>query len=117
MFERAVYGLSMSIGKRQKLSYYQQSYATHVRKMCLWKDPLSLLSSVQYRRRWKKLWSVKMDDIFCPSFELWWVRREEADLSDWEELYMPDNDCCGFRKRMKEIASGQLTTVVGLADG
>ncbi|KAG8531637.1 uncharacterized protein KY384_003268 [Bacidia gigantensis] len=48
-FERAAYELSMAIGKSQKLSYYQQSYAAEMQKMCPPKDPLGLLSSVKYR--------------------------------------------------------------------
>jgi hypothetical protein len=30
--------------------------------------------------------------LFCPSFESWWVRREERDLSEWEMQQIMDID-------------------------
>jgi len=116
-FERAVHELSVAIGKGQKLSYYQRSYTAAMQEICPPRDPFGLLSSVKYRRRWRKLRSVDLDNFFCPSFELWWTRREEADLSDWEGVYMLGNNYFGFQRRLKEISKGQPTAAfVGFAD-
>ncbi len=68
------------------------------------RDPFGLLSSVKYRHRWRKLRSINIDNFFCPLFELWGMRRESAVLSDWEGLYMLDNDYFGFKRRVREIS-------------
>jgi len=116
-FERAAYELSVANGKSQRLSYYQRSYAAEMQKLCPSKDPFGLLSSAKFRRRWRKLTSIDLDNFFCPSFELWWTRREEADLSDCEGVYMLDNNYFGFKERVREISQGQpITACVGFTD-
>ncbi len=113
-FERAAYELSVANGKSQRLSYYQRSYAAEMQKIC---PPIGLLPSAKFRRRWRKLTSIDLDKFFCPSFELWWTRREEADLSDWEGVYMLDNNYFGFKERVREISRGQpITACVGCTD-
>ena len=116
-FERAAYELSMASGKSRRLSYYQRSYAAEMQKLCPPKDPCGLLSSVKYTRRWRKLTSIDLDNFFCPSFELWWTRREEADLSNWEGVYMLDDNYFGFKERVMEISRGHpITACVGFVD-
>lgn len=103
-FERTAHELSVAFGKSQKLSYYQRNHAAEMRDICPPSDPFGLLSSVKYRRRWRKLRSTNLDNFFCPSFERWWTRREEADLSDWEAFYMLGNQCFGSLRRLRDIS-------------
>ncbi|PMD66894.1 uncharacterized protein K444DRAFT_515584, partial [Hyaloscypha bicolor E] len=45
----------------------------------------------------RKLWAARINDLFCPDFETWGVRREESDLTDWEAQEMADLESCGIR--------------------
>jgi hypothetical protein len=115
-FEQASHELTVSAGKKKLLSYYKNDYATDIRKICPLSDPYGLQADVTYKRRWKKLWSARIDDLFCPSFESWWVHREERDLSEWEMQQMMDVDRYGLRNWLGDSKNTRLSYFVGFAD-
>jgi hypothetical protein len=79
-------------------------------------DPYSLQADATYKRRSKKLWSASIDDRFCPTFESWWVRREEWDLREWEMQEMMDVDRYGLRNWLSDGKNTRLSYYVGFAD-
>ena len=115
-FEQASHELTVSAGKKKLLSYYKNDYAADIRKICPLSDPYGLQADATYKRRWKKLWSARIDDLFCPSFEPWWVHREERDLSEWEMQQMMDVDRYGLRNWLSDSKNTRLSYFVGFAD-
>ena len=87
-----------------------------IRTNCLLSDPWNLQAAATYKRRWKKLWSARIDDLFCPSFESWWVHREERDPSEWEMQLMIDLDRYGLRNWLSDNKNTRLSCFVGFAD-
>jgi hypothetical protein len=72
-FEQACHEITVFTGKKRLLFYYKNDYVTDIRKICPLSDPYGLQADTTYKRRWKKLWSARTDDLFCPSFESWWI--------------------------------------------
>jgi hypothetical protein len=63
-FEQASHKLTVSAGKKKLLFYYKNDYATDIRTTCPLSDPCNLQQAATYKRRWKKLWSARIDDLF-----------------------------------------------------
>jgi hypothetical protein len=115
-FEQASHELTVSVGKKKLLSYYKNDYATDIRKICPHRDLYGLEADAIYKWRWKKLWSARIDDLFCPSFKSWWVRREERDLSEWEIQQIIDIDRYGLRNWLSDSKNTRLSYFVGFAE-
>jgi hypothetical protein len=97
-FECASHQLAIREGKKKVLSYFKTTYITDIRRHCPPRDPFGYLPDDRYRRRRRKLWAINIIDLFCPSFESWYVRMVESDLSEWEADEMTDHDKYGFRE-------------------
>jgi hypothetical protein len=90
-FEDAIFRLSSIVGRQSLLSYYQERYAKDVRQFCP-----HILGSTKYQRRWRKSWSMRVSDHFCPTFKSWWLRREKSYLNELKLEAMADHKAHGL---------------------
>jgi hypothetical protein len=97
-FEDAIFQLATLRGRASILSYFKEEYAKDVRRLCPQTDPFGILTNHKYQRRWRKSWSMRINDNFCPNFRSWWIRREESDLSELEMQEIIDQDAHGLRE-------------------
>lgn len=97
-FEDAIYQLARLRGTQSILLYFKGTYAQDVRRLCPQTDASGIPADRKYQRSWRKSWSERINDRYCPSFRSWWVRREEADLSELEMQQMLDQDKHGLRE-------------------
>ncbi|EOA85570.1 uncharacterized protein SETTUDRAFT_40212 [Exserohilum turcica Et28A] len=97
-FEDAIFHLATLRGRQSILSYFKKVYAKDVRQLCPQTDPFGILTDRKYQRRWRKSWSMRINDRFCPNFRSWWIRREETDLSELEMQEILDQDAHGLRE-------------------
>jgi hypothetical protein len=97
-FEDAIFQLATKRGRESILSYFKEVYAKDVRQLCPQTDPFGILTNHKYQRRWRKSWSMRINDHFCPNFRSWWIRREESDLSELEMQEIIDQDTHGLRE-------------------
>jgi hypothetical protein len=96
-FEDAIYQLATLRGRQSIVLYFKETYAQHVRQLCPQTNPSSILTNRKHQRSWRKSWSKRINDRYCPSFQSWWIRREELDLSELEMQWMLDQDAHGLR--------------------
>ena len=73
-FDQTVHQQALTLGRGKLVSYYRNDYAADVKDYYLHRD----------NRRWRKIWSLQINNWFCPDFEDWWVQREESNFSDYE---------------------------------
>ncbi|KAH7462782.1 hypothetical protein FOMA001_g18271 [Fusarium oxysporum f. sp. matthiolae] len=90
-FDQAAHQLSLTLGRKELISYYRNDYASISEEFCPFEDNES-------KRRWRKEWSLLIHHDFCPDYESWWVRREERDLSDLEAELMANHNGTGLKK-------------------
>ncbi|EXL64058.1 hypothetical protein FOPG_19672 [Fusarium oxysporum f. sp. conglutinans race 2 54008] len=90
-FDQAAHQLSLTLGRKELISYYRNDYASISEEFCPFEDNES-------KRRWRKEWSLLIHHDFCPDYESWWVRREERDLSDLEAELMANHNSTGLKK-------------------
>ena len=100
-FDRTAHSLTVTTGKKKLLIYFQQSYALDISRLQPAFDTWGRKAPQEFRRVWRKSWAARINDLFCPDFETWWVRREESDLTDWEAQEMADLESCGIRGWMR----------------
>jgi hypothetical protein len=98
-FDEAVYQICLTLGRKKLISYYRNDYTARDKKS---------------KRRLRKAWSSYIDNYFCPSYEDWWVQREESDLSEWEAEFTANRDDNGFKKWL--MRNETLSRFVGFAD-
>jgi hypothetical protein len=96
-FDRTAHSLTVAAGKNNLLLYFQQSYALDISRLQPAFDPWGRKTPQEFRREWRKSWAARINDLFCPDIETWWVRREESDLTDWEAQEMADLESCGIK--------------------
>ncbi|CZT11997.1 uncharacterized protein RAG0_15995 [Rhynchosporium agropyri] len=96
-FDQAAHSLTIIAGKEKLIMYFKQDYISHVNRLQPAFDPWGRKTTPEFRREWRKSLSARINVLFCPGFETWWMRREESDLIDWEAQEMVDLGSCGIR--------------------
>ena len=99
-FDHTAHSLAVTTGKNKLLIYFQQSYALDIGQLQPASDPWGRQTPQELRREWRKSWAARINELFCPDFETWWVRREESDLTDWEAQEIASLESCGIRSWM-----------------
>jgi len=99
-FDHTAHSLAVTTGKNKRLIYFQQSYALDIGQLQPASDPWGRKTPQELRREWRKSWAARINELFCPDFETWWVRREESDLTDWEAQEIASLESCGIRSWM-----------------
>jgi hypothetical protein len=89
--------ITRPITKNNLLIYFQQSHALDISRFQLAVDPWGRKTPQEFKREWRKSWAARINDLFCPDLETWWMRREESDLTDWEAQQLADLESCGIR--------------------
>ena len=96
-FDRATHSLTITATKKSLLLYFHQKYASNISLLQPASDPWGRKATQELRKEWRKSWTARTNDHYCPDFQTWWIGREESDLTDWEAQEMADLESCGIR--------------------
>jgi hypothetical protein len=99
-FDHTAHSLAITTGNNKLLIYFQQSYELDIGQLQPAFDPWGRPTPQELRREWRKSWAARINELFCPDLETWWVRREESDLTDWKAQEIASLESCGIRSWM-----------------